>query len=692
MPTFSTTATQLKYASSSSWTSGKARQGVYSSTRYEGAIRFTGLSDMDFSNVAVSQIQMKVTFAAAGGASTKYLTMYQAAQDAISGSISAMRGSSIGAITVSEAYNRTATLTFSETANSALYAKLKSYFTSGRETLILYVPSTRGTYSGGFCYDYLAVTAMTLTFTFEYLKSDGSLVSTSVAAGSAAQMNITAYNSAYSHRITWRFGSNSYVQSVAAGVTSASYTIPLSWLSAIPSAVSGGATAVLETLDAGGAVLGSVSLPFTVTAPSSVVPTLAGISASPVNTNSVLSGWNIYVQGSSKAAISMQGAAGAHGSSIVSYSITTSPNIGSSDTTSLSTGTLSVPGTVTVTAKITDSRGRTATKTATFSVYPYAAPAFSSVVMYRCDVNGNRRDTDGTYAYVKASFGCSALSGSNAVTGQLTLAQVGGGYSTSSALTSGTARILGGSLAVDATFSVMITLTDTVGKTSSYAGEISSATYIMHVKKGGRAVGFGMAAGADDTISFGWPVILGAALQVAATGSGVTPRAQSTRNLLFLGTNLDFQDTVVNWGAQGFGWAWYTMATVSSVTNKPTTYGFLMNIPITGATEVHQLYFAQSHGAIYHRGGNASGWGGNWKTLFDSATVVPISAGGTGQTSATGIRNAIGLGNTTGALPIANGGHGAASAKQGLINLGVFYSATLPSSGADGQVCLVPVS
>jgi hypothetical protein len=39
---------------------------------------------------------------------------------------------------------------------------------------------------------------------------------------------------------------------------------------------------------------------------------------------------------------------------------------------------------------------------------------------------------------------------------------------------------------------------------------------------------------------------------------------------------------------------------------------------------------------------------------------------------------------------VANGGHGATSAKQGLINLGVFYAETLPASGTDGQICLVP--
>ena len=42
-------------------------------------------------------------------------------------------------------------------------------------------------------------------------------------------------------------------------------------------------------------------------------------------------------------------------------------------------------------------------------------------------------------------------------------------------------------------------------------------------------------------------------------------------------------------------------------------------------------------------------------------------------------------------IPLANGGTGASSAKAALSNLGIFYSASLPSSGTDGQICLVPV-
>lgn len=60
---------------------------------------------------------------------------------------------------------------------------------------------------------------------------------------------------------------------------------------------------------------------------------------------------------------------------------------------------------------------------------------------------------------------------------------------------------------------------------------------------------------------------------------------------------------------------------------------------------------------IYVKDGDA------WrKAIFGTYNgVLPISQGGTGATTAAGVRNALGLGNTTGALPIANGGTGATS-------------------------------
>ena len=42
-------------------------------------------------------------------------------------------------------------------------------------------------------------------------------------------------------------------------------------------------------------------------------------------------------------------------------------------------------------------------------------------------------------------------------------------------------------------------------------------------------------------------------------------------------------------------------------------------------------------------------------------------------------------------VPVNKGGTGATAAKTALSNLGIFYADTLPSTGTDGQICLVPV-
>ena len=675
LATFSVTASELKYAASSSWTSGKARQGVYSTTRYEGAINLSGLSGLDFSNIAISQIQMRVTFGPAGGDSTKRLTFYKATKNSISGSIATMRGSSIGYLTVSQAYDRTTTLTFNASTNAGMFNTLRDYFSAGNRVLIIYVPSTRGTYSGGFCYDYLSITALTMTLTFEYLQSTGSMATASVAAGSAAKLNITAYNSAYTHKVTWKFGSNSHAQTVAAGATSASYTIPLSWLNAIPNATSGSASATLETIDTGGASLGSYSYGFTITTPSSVAPTISSVTATPVNDNSVLSGGGVYAYGKSKATLKINGAAGAYGSTIKSCSITTSPNVGSSTASSFTTGLIYTSGTVTVTAKITDSRGRSATKTTTFSVHAYSAPYFSAVEGYRSNSSGTRDDVSGTYARIRATFGGSALNGKNAVSCKLVMKQIGGSYSTSATLTSGTAVILGGgSLAVDASYEVTLTLTDTVGTVSTYNITVPSAAYIMHVKKGGKAVGFGTAAGADNTVTFGWPVRLNRALEVSQGGTGANNAASACGNI---GAVKKSGDTMT-------GNLYIQSSLYPSLYLQPTYNGTAFRTVFEGSYAGASSFSSWDDGTGNNRRmleiRNRS-----YESSRDNALLLRDVVDGSYYAF-----RVFHAGMAT-PVPVANGGTGASTAKAALNNLGIFYSATLPSSGTDGQICLVPV-
>ena len=77
--------------------------------------------------------------------------------------------------------------------------------------------------------------------------------------------------------------------------------------------------------------------------------------------------------------------------------------------------------------------------------------------------------------------------------------------------------------------------------------------------------------------------------------------------------------------------------------------------------------------------------------------IRPISTGGTGATTVAGARNALGLGNTSGALPIANGGTGKTTALEALLALGGIQIKKLwenasPSSNFAGQTISLDLS
>lgn len=113
--------------------------------------------------------------------------------------------------------------------------------------------------------------------------------------------------------------------------------------------------------------------------------------------------------------------------------------------------------------------------------------------------------------------------------------------------------------------------------------------------------------------------------------------ASHTHNYLVTkGTNTvgsTASDTTANWGAQNHSVHWYD--TKGLLTNQPSQYGFLVNYG--HGQEAHQLWLTQASGDIAHRGGNASGWNGSWRTVLDSSNfnsyALPLSGGTlTGET------------------------------------------------------------
>ncbi len=325
--------------------------------------------------------------------------------------------------------------------------------------------------------------------------SSFTLSASTVTAGSTNMtVNISRASSSFTHTVQWKLGSHS--KSTSSVATSASYTIPESWLDAIPNSTSGTGTVTVTTYN-GSTKIGSTSKNFTVKADSDVVPSFTGITFTPVN-GDVPEEWGLYVRTKSKVTAKITGAAGVYGSTIKSYSISGDGYSGTTD--SLTTGFLNTAGTVTFTAKVTDSRGRTATKTASITVTDYAPPVLSNVAGFRCDPSGKAQD-DGSYISLTADFSGSALDGKNPITGEYRYMAEGGDWSQYEPLTAGQAAVFYAT--GDATFTVQVQVSDTF---TSFTQDIvvNSTRFIMDFKAGGTGIAFGKAAEYDDLLDVQW--------------------------------------------------------------------------------------------------------------------------------------------------------------------------------------------
>ena len=367
-----------------------------------------------------------------------------------------------------------------------------------------------------------------LTFHIEYAykQSSMTLSTSAVEAGNAITANISAQSSTATHTLTWKLGSNSQTQTLAAGVHSSSFTVPLSWL---PNATSGTATCTLTTLEGGSQVGETQTLSFTVTVNAGVVPSCT-VSAALVNGFS-----GLYLGGRSSVKLTIGNVQAGSGASIQSYKISGS---GYSSTAQTATfGPLNA-GTHTFTATVTDSRGRTGSATVSVTVQAYASPTLSGVSIYRSNSGGTASETGG-YIALKATAAYTALNGANTVTLQGRYRSVNGAWSAWTAMTSGTRLLLGGgALSSTASYEAQIQAADTVGNTASYAAIIPTASVTFNLKAGGKGAAFGKYA-EDNGLE------LASDWGMHRDGKSLTP---APRNLL---DNSDFSNPVAQAGLNG---------------------------------------------------------------------------------------------------------------------------------------------
>lgn len=335
---------------------------------------------------------------------------------------------------------------------------------------------------------------ITVTVDYEdpYYASDWSVNAPSVEAGNPVPITISPAGSGYSHHLLMTFGSYSTEAWLEANVNVASLATAIAWCNAIPNSLSGTATITLTTYFGGNAI-GSSSKTVGITVPASVVPTLGAnvtrvLTVGGVTYPDVTGG---YVQQKSAVKADITSASGAYGSSITAYSI----NVGGQSAaaynttgTSLTSPLLPMSGTVNITFRVTDSRGRSAQVIRTITVDAYSAPKASLFQVLRADENGSE-DANGTRGRYSFTRVYTSLGGKNSCTAAITAAGTTvSGVEDSGWIVPGAIKTLDVLLSYD----VVLTLTDAY-ESVTVTARIPSINFAMHFSADGTATWIGEA-------------------------------------------------------------------------------------------------------------------------------------------------------------------------------------------------------
>lgn len=331
-----------------------------------------------------------------------------------------------------------------------------------------------------------------------------SSVTSSVAINgtNTCAVSITRASSSFTHTVVWSFGS--YTKTTTGVGTSTSYAIPTSWMNAMPSATSGTAKVTVTTYSGSTKIGSAVSKNFTVTVPSTVVPTISSVAVADTTTHQTTFG--NMVQSKSKAKLTIT-AAGAYSSTIKAYKTVLEGKTYTGATPT--TATITKSGTVTATITITDSRGRTASTTKSWTVVAYAAPKVITFQGTRCLADGTE-NYDGTYLKAIVNFSVSPVNNKNGNAYAIEYKPSTG--TTWTTLTSGAVYALNdtiiseaGFLSADSSYDIRLSITDNFTTIRSTI-DIPTAFTLLDFNASGKGIAFGKVSEVENGMEIDMPM------------------------------------------------------------------------------------------------------------------------------------------------------------------------------------------
>lgn len=326
--------------------------------------------------------------------------------------------------------------------------------------------------------------------------------------GTALKIAIDRKSANFTGKLYYKIGSKSAVRLTGYDGTAETYswTPPVSLAANAPNSTKLAATIICETYN-GTAYVGRSERAVTLAIPASEVPSLTVAVSDPTNVKTNYGGY--FVQLRSKIKVTITGT-GIQGSTIKAYSIKVGRTQGSgtiytANAKTVTTDFLQFAGSAWVTCTVTDSRGRTATKSIEYTVKPYSVPTISSISATRCTQNGAANRT-GEYGKVTFTAAITPLSNKNTAAYKVQYREYG-----TEAWTSVTPTIpeddkyapqnITTIFQADTNkrYTVRVVATDAFSTSDSSMRDISASFVLQHLAKSKSSVGIGRLCDDDKT-------------------------------------------------------------------------------------------------------------------------------------------------------------------------------------------------
>ena len=232
--------------------------------------------------------------------------------------------------------------------------------------------------------------------------------------GSQIDIGISRAVSSFTHTLTWRFGGRTGTIAESSSSPSITWTPPLDLSSQIPNSESGTGTLTCITYN-GNTEIGRKSISFTLKVPSYIGPSINKFEPSIVPVD--IKNCGLYVKNHTAVKWDVT-AYGSYGSTIKKCTISgqnlsyTFTNTSTSYTRT--SETLTISGEKIYTVTVTDSRGRTASKTGRITIWDYNSPVITSANSFRSNADGTLNGS-GEYVTHKLTASFYTLQGNNTI-------------------------------------------------------------------------------------------------------------------------------------------------------------------------------------------------------------------------------------------------------------------------------------